>query len=56
MFDSAGPSLREQALAQGADAFVAKASLDWIELLAEIRRFVGSPPARPGDGDSERSA
>jgi CheY-like chemotaxis protein len=46
MFTNASEDLREKALLKGADAYVPKGSLDWAELLAEIQRFAGPPPAR----------
>lgn len=45
MFSVNDENLREKALLQGADAYVPKGSLDWIELMAEIERFVGPPTA-----------
>ncbi len=40
MFSRDEQNLREKALAHGADAYVPKGSLDWAELLEEIRKFV----------------
>ena len=45
MFSTDDQNLRERALMMGADAYVPKGSLDWAELLEEVRRFVG-PPGR----------
>jgi len=46
MFTIATEDLKEKALLKGADAYVPKGSLDWIELLTEIGRFVGPPSNR----------
>lgn len=43
MFAVGDDAMRDRALAQGADAFVSKGALDWVELLQEIQRFVGRP-------------
>ena len=48
MFSTDDQNLREKALLQGADAYVPKGSLDWAELIAEIRKFAG-PPRRSTD-------
>ena len=48
MFSSDDQNLRDKALLKGADSYVPKGSLDWAELIAEIRRFAGPPP-RPSD-------
>jgi CheY-like chemotaxis protein len=45
MFTRADEDLREKAILKGADAYVPKGSMDWAELLVEIRRFAGPPPA-----------
>ena len=45
MFTRADEDLREKAILKGADAYVPKGSMDWAELLVEIRRFAGAPPA-----------
>jgi CheY-like chemotaxis protein len=45
MFSIADEDLREEALLRGADAYVPKGSLDWAELLVEVVRFAGRPPA-----------
>src|ERR1700677_1182467 len=45
MFTRADEDLREKAILKGADAFIPKGSMDWAELLVEIRRFAGPPPA-----------
>jgi CheY-like chemotaxis protein len=41
LFTRADENLREKALLKGADAYVPRGSLDWLELLAEIQRFAG---------------
>jgi CheY-like chemotaxis protein len=46
MYSETGTNLREKALAQGANAFITKGSLDWAELLTEITRFLGPPPTQ----------
>lgn len=43
MFSIDDENVREKALLRGADAYVPKGSLDWIELMTEIDRFVGTP-------------
>jgi CheY-like chemotaxis protein len=45
MFSVSGDdiSLRQQAILKGADAFVSKGSLDWVELFQQIRHFAGPP-------------
>jgi CheY-like chemotaxis protein len=45
MFSESGGCSQERAMEKGADAFVAKGSLDWVELITEINRFVGPPPS-----------
>jgi CheY-like chemotaxis protein len=45
MFTNASEDLREKALLKGADAYVPKGSLDWAELLVEVQRLAGPPPA-----------
>ena len=45
MFSRDEQNLREKALAQGADAYVPKGSLDWAELLDEIQKFARPPGA-----------
>ena len=47
MFSTDDQDLKEMALLRGADAYVPKGSLDWVELLTEIRRFAGPPPQGP---------
>jgi DNA-binding response OmpR family regulator len=44
MFSADDQNLKQKALVKGADAYVPKGSLDWAELLAEIKRFAGPPP------------
>jgi len=44
MFSAHDNGLREAALGEGIDAFVAKDSLDWHLLRQEIQRLVGPPP------------
>jgi len=44
MFSQADEDLKQKALLRGADSYVGKGSLDWLELLAEIARLAG--PAR----------
>jgi CheY-like chemotaxis protein len=39
MFSADDENLKQKALLQGADGYVPKGSLDWSELLTEIRRF-----------------
>lgn len=46
MFGDSDVDLRDKALLHGADVYVPKGSLDWVQLLAEIQRFVGEPPPR----------
>ena len=48
MFTRADEDLREKSILKGADAYVPKGSMDWVELLTEIRRFAGPPPALDG--------
>ena len=48
MFSADDQSLREDALLKGADAYVPKGSLDWAELIAEIRKFAGPPRKSSG--------
>jgi|SRR5579859_3701485 len=43
MFSIDSQNRKEQALLRGADAYVPKGSLDWAELLEEVRRFAGPP-------------
>ena len=43
MFSTDSQDLKEKALLRGADAYVPKGSLDWAELLDEVRRFAGPP-------------
>jgi CheY-like chemotaxis protein len=43
LFTRADEDLQEKAMLKGADAYVPKGSLDWVELLSEIQRFAGSP-------------
>jgi DNA-binding response OmpR family regulator len=43
MFSTDDQNLAQKALLQGADAYVPKGSLDWAELLAEVKRFAGPP-------------
>jgi CheY-like chemotaxis protein len=47
MYSESDANLREKALGKGAHAFVPKGSLDWAEIMTEINRFVGPPPATP---------
>ncbi len=42
-----GDELRQQARLLGIDAYVVKASLDWMKLHQEIVRLAGPPPAMP---------
>ncbi|MCK6477498.1 MAG: response regulator [Phycisphaerales bacterium] len=49
MFSDDAPGHRERALLGGANAFVEKGTLDWAELLAEVTRFAGPPPADQAD-------
>ena len=44
MFSADDENLMQKALLQGADAYVPKGSLDWSELLTEIRRFADTGP------------
>jgi CheY-like chemotaxis protein len=44
MFSRNERGLHQKALAHGADAFVAKGSLDWAELMDEVRRFMAPNP------------
>jgi len=46
MYSESSANVREKALGIGADAFVPKGSLDWVELITEITRFVGPPPSQ----------
>jgi|SRR5579871_5390188 len=46
MFSHDEQNLREKSLLLGADAYVPKGSLDWAELMEEVRRFAGPPPKR----------
>ncbi|CAN5613244.1 hypothetical protein BH10PLA1_BH10PLA1_22760 [soil metagenome] len=41
MFCTADEDLKEKALLQGADSYVSKGSLDWLEMLSEISRLAG---------------
>jgi DNA-binding response OmpR family regulator len=43
MFSSDDQNLRDTALLKVADSYVPKGSLDWAELIAEIRKFAGPP-------------
>src|SRR3954454_2091686 len=43
MFSTDSQNLKEKALLKGADAYVPKGSLDWAELMDEVRRFAGPP-------------
>ena len=43
MFSIDSQNLKEKALLKGADAYVPKGSLDWAELMEEVRRFAGPP-------------
>jgi DNA-binding response OmpR family regulator len=45
MFSDADNGYREKAMLLGADGYVAKGSLDWLELLTELVRLAG-PPSR----------
>jgi two-component system alkaline phosphatase synthesis response regulator PhoP len=45
MFSTSDANHKAEALLRGADGYVAKGSLDWVELLAEIARLAGPPPA-----------
>jgi CheY-like chemotaxis protein len=47
MFSIDDQNLKEKALLAGADGYVPKGSLDWVELLVEVVRFAG-PPTGPG--------
>jgi CheY-like chemotaxis protein len=47
MFSIDDEDAREKALLTGADAYVPKGSLDWAELLLEIRRYAGPPTRQP---------
>lgn len=46
MFSVDDQNLMDKALLAGADAYVPKGSLDWVELLTEVVRFAGSPPGK----------
>jgi CheY-like chemotaxis protein len=46
MFSVESQDLRREALLRGADGCVPKGSLDWAELMEEIRRLAGAPPGR----------
>ena len=46
MFSIDDQNLKNKALLAGADAYVPKGSLDWVELLVEVVRFAG-PPSGP---------
>lgn len=46
MFSIDDENLKERALLSGADAYVPKGSLDWVELLADVVRFAGPPPGK----------
>jgi two-component system OmpR family response regulator len=48
MFSADDQDIRRKALLKGADAYVPKGSLDWVELIAEIKRFAGAPPLSAG--------
>lgn len=43
IFSTADENLKEKSLLMGADSYVGKGSLDWLELLAEIVRLAGPP-------------
>ncbi len=43
MFSANNDGLRQRALLMGADAYVARGSLDWAELLTEVMHFAGPP-------------
>ena len=42
MFSIDDENLQQKALLKGADAYVPKGSLDWAELITEIRRYAGT--------------
>ena len=46
MFSINDENLKEKSLLMGADGYVGKGSLDWIELLAEVVRLAGPPSAQ----------
>jgi len=46
MFATGGRNLRELALLKGANAYVPKTSLDWGELLHEVKKLAGPAPKK----------
>ena len=51
MFSTADEDLKDKALLMGADGYVGKGSMDWIELLTEVVRLAG-PPSTQSDRPS----
>jgi CheY-like chemotaxis protein len=49
MFSAYDGSKRDEALAAGVDAYVLKASLDLLQLLAEVQRLAGPPTHKRHD-------
>jgi len=47
MFSANGGQVKEQALKAGVDAYIVKASLDWMNLSNEIARLAGPPSSDP---------
>jgi hypothetical protein len=44
MFSTSDENLKDDAILRGADSYVPKGSLDWVELLAEVARLAGLAP------------